>query len=316
MLTHKSKARKFLTSGPSKKPRPAGEAPTSPPPPRSLEEMSRTVFASRPQKSDLPPEQVRETFQNVLSDMGLHTKSLKVQVKRATTLAEVLFDEERNVELNYDDNYFRTLSKEEVEAMLSHEACHIVTLPHAGIQVVESSPEIMEMQISFVELYDEFLAHEEFYRRFRGKSILETYRNIKISEFRSYEKILTMSWAGMPSTKALYTILNDAVFFPTIEDASFHEWCDKNHVHNIGVFLNWLLEDFKYIGSLHLDRLVTMELVILSGVLSVGVDADALLKRDRIVFLESAEGCEQMALTKNSHLAGLWQERRRRIVAS
>jgi hypothetical protein len=248
--------------------------------------------------------------------MGLHTKSLKAQVKRATTLAEVFFDEQRNVELNYDDNYFRTLSKEEVEAMLSHEACHILTLPHAGIQVVESPPEIMEMQISFVELYDEFLAHEEFDRRFRGKNLFETYRNIKISEFRSYETVLTMSSAGMPSTKALYTILNDAVFFPTIEDASFHKWCDKNHVHNIGVFLDWLLEDFKYIESLHLDRLVTMETVILSGALSMGVDADALLKRDRIVFLESALGCEQMVSKKNGHLAELWQQRRLKAVSS
>ena len=254
--------------------------------------------------------------------MRLPISTLKLGVERRVQ-AEVLFDEKRNVELNYDDNYLRTLSVDEIKATLSHEACHIATLPHSEVIVlsntnsVQLSDPFQSMQISFIELYDEFLAHKEFARRFRGTETFSLYDKIKDRDFDNYTIILRSTRAGlMDPANAIITILNDAVYFPVVGDSRFLKWCKNNGLLSGSMFLDWLVEDFRFIEGLNLDRAETMRTVVQEGVLSLGVEASILLTQDRIAFASSAPEAESMMETKNRDLAGRWRNRRLAISSS
>jgi hypothetical protein len=310
MLTHKGKSRRL--------PSPAKRSPqTSATGATSYEEFVKNIFASRPQKSSLSTGQVRVLFSQILEGMGLAVSSLKVEMKRARIQAEVLFDEKRNVELNYDDDYFRTLSEDEIRATLSHEACHIATLPHSEVIVVGNTGSVrlsdpfQSMQISFIELYDEFLAHKEFARRFRGTDTFSLYDKIKDRDFNNYTIILKSARTGlMDAANAILTILNDAVYFPVIGDSRFLKWCQSNGLAKASGFLDWLLDDFRFIEGLNLDRAETMRTVVQEGVLSLGVEPSILLTQNRIAFASSAPEAESMLSQKNKDLAERWRERR------
>ena len=243
MLTHKGKIRRSpSTTKQTLQPTAMSRA--------SFEEFSRKIFASRPQKSNLSIDQVRGVFSQILEEMSLPINSLKVGMKRARIQAEVLFDEKRNVELNYNGDYFRTLSVDEIRATLSHEACHIATLPHSGVIVVGSTDFVQSMQVTFIELYDEFIAHKEFARRFRGTETFGLYDKLKDRDFNNYTIILKSARAGlMDPAIALFTTLNDAIYFPVIEDTRFLKWCQSNGLVKASKFLDWLVDDFRFIGS-------------------------------------------------------------------
>jgi hypothetical protein len=309
MLTHRGKSRR-LPSAPKQSPKATTTMPVS------FEEFSKRILASRPQKSNLSSGQVRDVVGQILKEMGLPISSLKIGLK-GRVQAEVVFDEERNVELNYDDNYFRTLSEDEIKATLSHEACHIATLPHSKVIIMANtrslqlSDPFQSMQMSFIELYDEFLAHKEFARRFRGTDTFSLYDKIKDRDFDNYGIILKSARAGlMDAANAIITILNDAVYFSVIGDSRFLKWCKNNGLQSASLFLDWLVDDFRFIEGLNLDRDETMRTVVQEGVLSLGVDAAIMLSQDRVVFLSSAPEAENMMETKNRDLAVRWRERR------
>lgn len=304
MLTHKSKIRRSPSTT-KQTLQPTAMSRTS------FEEFSGKIFASRPQKSNLTIDQVRGIFSQILEEMSLAINSLKIGMKRARIQAEVLFDEKRNVELNYNDDYFRTLSVDEIRPTLSHEACHIATLPHSGVTVVGSTDFVQSMQVSFIELYDEFLAHKEFARRFRGTETFGLYDKLKDKDFNNYTIILKSARAGlMDPAIALFTTLNDAIYFPVIEDTRFLKWCQSNGLVKASKFLDWLFDDFRFIEGLNLERTDTMRTVVHEGVLSLGVDPRTLLIQDKIVFASSAPEAESMVETKNKDLAERWRKRR------
>lgn len=315
ILAHKGKIRRFPSTT-------IGSPQSTTSGTTSFEEFTREIFASRPQKSNLSTDRIRDVFSQILVGMGLPISSLKVNVKRGIQ-AEVLFDEKRNVELSYDDNYLRTLSEDEIRASLSHEACHIATLPHSGVIVlgttgsVQLADSLQSMQVSFIELYDEFLAHWDFARRFRGSATFDLYDRLKNRDFRNYSIILNSARTGLiDPANALFTILNDAIYFPVIGDSRFLKWCKSNTVEKASDFLDWLLDDFRFIECLNLERANTMRVVLQEGVLSVGVDPWTLLTEDKIVFASSAPEAESMLSQENKDLAGRWQERRLAISSS
>jgi hypothetical protein len=312
MLTHKSKVHRF-PSTPKAGPEPARPASTSA---ISLEEFSRRMLASRPQKSNLSSEQVKGVFEQILKEMTLPISSLKVGVKRRVQ-AEVVFDAQRNVELYYDDNYLRTLDGGEIKATLSHEACHIATVPDSNVVVVSNTKTVdpsdpfQSMQISFIELYDEFLAHKDFAQRFRGSDTFALYDRIKGRDFNNYSIILKSARTGWAdATNAFILILNDAIYFPVIGDTRFLKWCKESGVLSLSLLLDWLVDDFKFIEGLNLERMETMRTVVQEGILSIGVDPATMLAEDRIAFVSSAAEAENLTETKNRELADRWRKRR------
>ena len=285
-------------------PRPAPSRP-------SFEEFMETHWKSLPKKSGFTTQQVEEIFTGLLKEMGVTWNSIKVGVRRAKVQAEVLFDHKKNLVLNYDDNYFNTLTEVEIRATLSHECCHVATLPDSTILAPSGdSPQAM-----FIEIYDEYLVHKEFARRFGGTLTFDAFRGIKNKDFQNYDRIVTMANAGMMNvTNALYTILNDAIYFPLTGDSAFADWCRAKNLPDLNQFLAWIIEDFGFIEGLKLTRMQTMELVPTEAALSAAVNYYHLLGDDRTygpeLFTSTANIMEEMVAKRTSTpLIDVWRKR-------
>ena len=301
MITHKTKRRKLVTQ-------PGG---TLVPKPSPFEEYMMNHWKSLPQESNLTTPQVRDIFSHIMNEMGLTINSLRVGVSRARIQAEVLFDAQRNVTLNYDDYYFNTLTEDEIKAILTHESCHIATLPDS--RILAPTPD--SPHAAFIEIFDEYLVHNEFARRFTGTKRFDVYKDFKTRDLQNYETILTLARAEqMDIMKALYTILNDAVYFPIVGDHRFAEWCHKKKLTDLPRFLDWLIEDFKFIENLKLNRMETMESLSIEGILSSTVNYYLLLgdsSRDNSLFTPTAEVIEEICSRKSkTPLIEVWRDRR------
>jgi len=309
MASHKGKAPISVTPRVhSERSRGQIRVPSSSP---SIDDISKEFFSALPQKSNPSYAWVKALFLQILKEMGLTITTLETIVRRGTTQAQVTFDETRNVKLEYDDNWLRTLDEEEIRAVLSHEACHIAVLPYTTYNLKMGSQSFVQWQMIFIDLYDEFLAHEEFRRRFGGSKIVEAYANVRTREFTSLDNVLRLSKLGaMDEGHALFLILNDAIFFPILGRPEFLQWCKANGLNNTYSFLNLLIEDFNYVESLRLSRVETMDRVVLAAGLWTGVDARSLLKEDKIVFLPSAQKAEDLVREKDPPLTESWLQRR------
>ena len=112
--------------------------------------------------------------------MRLDASSLKVRVRRVGILADVSFDLNRNVTLTYSDCYFNTPTEDEIKATLTHESCHIATLPDSTILAsAADSPEA-----AFIDIFREYLAHREFARKFTGTKTFDAFKNLKTRDFQ------------------------------------------------------------------------------------------------------------------------------------
>jgi hypothetical protein len=272
-----------------------------------FEEYMVKGWKALPQQSNFNIQQIRDMFKVIVKEMSLTITSLNVAVTGPRIQAQVTFDVDRNVTLNYNNYFFNTLTEDQIKAILSHESCHIATLPDSSL--LAPSPD--SLQANFIEIYDEYLAHKEFARRFKDSTRFQAYADYKTRDFSSYENIVEGIHAqALDPARALLAILNDAIYFPVVGDGRFLEWCRKNKLSDLARFLNWIVQDFKFIEDLKLDRVKTMETLLIEGALSFGVNGMVLLKDNRIVFVDSAEEAEKRCAVENGQLVNIWAKRR------
>jgi hypothetical protein len=224
----------------------------------------------------------------------------------------VTFRENESVNLYYCDYYLNTLSKDEVRAVLSHEACHIATLPSSRLPYdTEASEYVNSFNRALWEIYCEWLAHREFVHRFRQDNRLGAYRSIKIAEFEAYAGLVEQSRARPQfAARDLYTILNDAVFFPVVGDDAFMNWAANNDLSELVKLLNWLVEDFQYVESLKLGWDEAVHKLRNIGQFCVNIDADSLMSENTLRFVKPpASKRDYTKLTIDSTIEGNWKRR-------
>ena len=255
--------------------------------PRDKREQFRLIFESREQKSHLTQSEVLHVFDEIVQEMALRIQHAEPKIDCAgEKQVMVRFREDGVAQLTYCDYYLNTLSKPEIQAVLSHEACHVASVPSSRVPYdVEASQFVNWFNRMLYEIYLEWLAHQEFLRRFRQDVRFESFRSIKIAEFDYYGEIVGRVRVGLlPAVEGLYTILNDAIFFPVIGDKSFEEWAAANDLSESVRFLEWLIEDFRYVESLNLDLLKRFIKFRNISVFSLKVESDSLMSANRIRF--------------------------------
>jgi len=171
-------------------------------------------------------------------------------------------------------------------------------------------PDFVDWQTTFVDIYDEFLAHEEFYSRYKDSPRLPTYARIKIGEFANYHKILQTVREGLVNPQfGLFNILNDATFFPIVRSPAVFEWCATNKASMTEQVLQWILEDCQYVKSLGRSREDTVLAVIEIARFWAGVDARSLLALDEISLVRNVQAEEEVR-TRHPEIAEKWRSRR------
>jgi hypothetical protein len=255
--------------------------------PRDKREQFRLRFESREQKSHLTQSEVLHVFGEIVQEMALRIQHVEPKIDCAgQSQAMVRFREDGVAQLLYCDYYLNTLSKPEIRAVLSHEACHVATVPSSRVPYDDEASRFVNwFNRTLYEIYLEWLAHQEFLQRFRQDVRFELYRSIKIADFDSYGEIVGLVRAGLlPAVEGLYTILNDAIFFPIIGDKSFEEWAAANDLSESVKLLEWLVEDFRYVESLNLDLLKRFIKFRNISIFSLKVESDSLMSANRIRF--------------------------------
>jgi hypothetical protein len=102
--------------------------------PPDKREQLRLRFSSREQKSHLTQSEVLHVFAEIAREMALRIQCVEPRVDCAgESYASVRFREDGIVQLVYCDYYLNTLSKAEIRATLSHEACHVATVQSSRI---------------------------------------------------------------------------------------------------------------------------------------------------------------------------------------
>ncbi len=258
--------------------------------------------------------EIKSLFLRVLAEMNIQINGLTVKLKRAEAgnpPAGVMFRENKQVELSYDDQYMVKLSDHERKATLCHEACHIAVLPHTFYNVFPGHVDSLQTQVNLIDIFDEFTAHQEFVKRFGDTEMVDAYTRVKVRDFVSYKTILErVRGNNMDATHGVLLILNDAVFFMVAEKNDFQKWCIDNNAGSIHQFCLWVVEDLQHVKDLGLDRRETMQNVVRVGGLWLCVDTSALLKLDTIIFGPQSEEVERLMAGFDRHLSDVWRKRR------
>src|SRR6266516_736524 len=139
----------------------------------SSQSLSVSMVPRLPVRSNVSQNWVDKTFRQILDEMSVSVNSVEVVVDSSELEAQVSFDQTRHVKLEYRNRFFRTLTEDEIVSVLSHEACYVAILPHT--LYFGGPSDFVDWQSTFIDIFDEFLAHEEFYSSFKDTPTLSEY---------------------------------------------------------------------------------------------------------------------------------------------
>jgi len=291
----------------------------------SFEEFFKRRYSNMPVKSSLSEEDIHLKFKQSLSDVNAKYNSLRLEPTEDPETIEVFIDEQRNLTLKYNVALLRTFPEESIDALLLHEACHVVTLPNSLVKVPNTGNESMYFILDYVTNYDEYLANVEFVRRFRQERTYEDLKQHQVSLLKNFETIIDSTKTILSQTMAqglrmnqftvlqhLHSMVYDSLFFYVAEEDYFLEWCREKGLEGLHIFAGWIFEDFEYIRRLGLSHEETRKKVIISGTLSMSVNPFILMTLGQIKFAEGTRSLHEQMLQRgqDTELVDLWEKRR------
>jgi hypothetical protein len=286
----------------------------------SKQEAFNAYTSSKPIKSALSYNGISEKFKKSLKDVNGTYLSLKILQVEDATLSEVDMDEKRNLILRYNPLFIRTLTEQDIDALLLHEACHVATLPDTNIRVPNMDAKMVQFLGNSITNYDEYIAHVYFIKKFRNDPRYEGLKEQHIDFFNNYDIIIQTIKANPErfgtdqfcTLEQLAGIVYDSLFFFVANDDSFLNWSEKHNLENLALFIKWIYEDFEYVRMLNLPFEKTHDKILSSGVLSMSVNPLAIFF-NKIEFAPETKRLHQdWAQKKNSDLGliELWEKRR------
>jgi hypothetical protein len=325
MRQHKGKTDKRPRLSPTRRP-PIEKKYDRRAPKQGFEEFFRQHIMQMPVRSNLSKDQVSSKFKSTLKGIGAQYRSISIEATEEPDSILVFMDEQRNLILRYNPLVLGTMDEEGIEAILLHEACHVITLPTTYLRVPDiDDPEYVSFMADYLESYDEYLAHVEFVRRFRRDDAYEQLRNYEISLFQNFETIhnsLLMSLDELQRMgqnelqfkflRSIHAIAYDALFFYVSNDDSFSTWCNTHNLNGLHTFIGWVFQDYEYVRGLKLTWEETQDKVVASAILSMSVDPLKLLTVGRIEFAETTRDLHVGLINEGNQadLAQLWEKRR------
>jgi hypothetical protein len=323
MRTHKGKIPRHMRT--PRAPLQQTQAPAGQVSNLGFKEFYKRHLSELPVRSALSKEQIHSKFEKALSDVDAKYKSLKLDPTHEPETIEVFIDEERNLTLKYHPALLATWTEEGVDALLLHEACHVVTLPNSLLRVPDTGTGMTNFLADYLTNYDEYLADAEFVRRFRQDARYGALRQHQISLFSNFDTIInamrTMARLSYERNlqidqfmvlQQLHSMVYDALFFFAAQDDSFSTWCKERGLEELHTFAKWIFEDFEHIRNLNLNHDETHRKVVISGTLSMSVNPLALMTVGKIAFAEGTKGLHEKSIQMKEYagLVELWEKRR------
>ena len=258
-------------------------------------------------------------FLKALEEVEAEYNSINITPIREPGFIEIYFeDKKKDLMLKYNIDMLKTLSVEEIEVLLLHEAYHVLTLPSTLIKIPDSGERAQQqLLVDYLEAFDEYICHLEFVNRFNKDERFNTFVQYQKSNFQNFDDIiqsLRITRASNPWKvfHFIYSIIYDAIFFLITKDDSFNYWCIENNMGALYTFSEWVYDDFKYIRNKGFSYDEERDYVIQSSVLSWSVNSLEILHNNRIIFANTTEKLHKGLIERGQvvKLAKAWEQRR------
>jgi len=293
----------------------------------SFNELFKQRMLKKPIKSNLSEKEIRSKFEKSLADVATTYNSLKLEPTQNPQTIEVTIGNQRNLSLQYNSHFLKTLTEDDINAILLHEACHVATLPNSQLSVPDTGNiDQTRFMVDYLESYDEYLAHVFLMSKFKQDKRFEGVKSLQIDLFKDIETMInsnrTLYYAGdrkglqinpFMILRSLHSIAYDALFFYITKDDSFLKWCNENNLEALYIFINWIFEDFEHLRNLGLTLKKTHDKLITSGVLSWSVNPIKLIVMNQIEFAETSKSLHEEMMQKGQDidLVAIWENRRK-----
>jgi hypothetical protein len=238
----------------------------------------------------ITPKSLRKELAKLLKTLDVPYRSIEVRRNPGIDMIIGLnWDEEGNMLLQYRD-LIKDYSLGEIRSVLKHEVCHYLSLPAS--RMVSKTGKITN-EVKYALVYREYLAHREFKERFGDEEGLRSYH---VKHFPMYDqmvegarKILSLKKFGEYPVvvNVAFAFMYDAMYFYVMDGGEFRDWCRKNNLKSLDLFLTWVREDMEYFYMLDLAQEDKENLVQDAVVFPLSLDFGSMFMDDRIVVHKS-----------------------------
>jgi len=233
---------------------------------------------------------LKKNFVDVLNDLDISYGKITISRKQnLDAIIAVKWYENGRIKLQYRE-MLEEYSSNEIKALLKHEACHILTLPSS--KLVMKSTYKGKAFFKYVMVYREFIAHQEFLKRFGIDENLTFYHK---RHFKMYDLLVEESrkiWVSKKYHKypeildAVFGIMYDSIYFFVMGGDSFYKWCREKRLEKFNLFLKWVSEDMKYFYNLTGREEQKVDLIQAAAIFPISIDVGNLLTNDVIIMMK------------------------------
>lgn len=274
-------------------------------------------------KTGISAKQLENLFRKILDEYGIKPAKLKVKDGQTGLFEITSYDDKHtNMELVYNKHALPYYDKDEIEAMLYHEAFHPLTMQSGSMIPVRPAPrELMDYLTDFTVVYEEYVNYAEQLQHYEKSSAM---LSVKLKEIPNYSIMFydikyAISLGRLPHAlfphNVLIKVLSDAIYFRILHKEVLDDWAEKNKANAILRFYDWIVQDFKEIHSYKPNAEEIFTLTQLTGQLSVSVETTEMILGNRIEFTPEAYDVYNSCLNamaskpKENKMAQAWMDR-------
>jgi len=195
----------------------------------------------------------------------------------------------------------------ELKAILRHEICHIITAPDPRVPTLDvDNPYIETAALHYVDVFREYLAENEFNRRFPNHRRYLQFKKRIFHPDKSLDEFLKNDNPNpFDFFSCLFGIYYDAIYFTLVHDATFQRWCAARYRHGFAELFQYIIEDVAYIDGQDTEYRVKLNLMLHSFNAVVHVDAETLWTTGEVQLIQDISKAD----TLDRGLADLWKRR-------
>lgn len=213
--------------------------------------------------------------------------------------------------LTYAPHFLRVCTTPELlRVALLHEVCHPLSAPSAKVTIpTYASVAARECCVAYLDLFREFIAHQEFLKRFPSEATLFAEWELRTLQPRTLTvrtPIVGQDGFFLYLGK-LFLVFYNAIFLELVQNPFFASWCSSRRKSATYQLFRYIMEDVAHIAGRVVEYQAKLDLMVDSFKLVMNVAVDE-LEADRLALLAPV-GERAGELGLDEEIAALWARR-------
>ena len=263
---------------------------------------------------------IEKSFERILKKYGKKLKKLKVKTGMIPTEISVKDNFQTNVEVSFNPSVLSFYDDDEIDATLHYLAFLLFTMQgSSNIRAPNVGPNLVNYLTDFTVLYNAYLAYSKYSTYFNQNEAYLRAREREIPNFSIIiygirNALLSSEMPPLFSLLGLSTIFQDALYFTLFYREKLESWAREYNMNSILTLYNWIIDDFKIIHDSKSSLNQMFDRTQLIGKLTTTVDTNAMMLKDRIIFLPDSKPTLEKLLSNTKdmtegNLIKLWLTR-------